>query len=796
MRLKKMFLFPALIVAAVVLLMAAGCGSGTGGSAVSGLSYGESGGMSAETGSIYGKVTDSRTGALQEGATVTLVSLSRTTDSTGSYSLSGIAPGTYTLSADKSGYNQYKSTVRITAGGQLQANIALVPRSAAVSAALNGVVRDADTEALLEGVTVTASGVTRLTSSDGAYSFDSLPAGSVTITAVKEGYYQYEVVVDLGGSETQTEDIDLLKESSPTPSPTSSPTPTPSPGGGGGTTKSSVLQGTVTDISSRKPLEGAAVKAGSLSATTDSKGFYRIRDLQPGDTAINVTMSGYYAKSQSVTLKSGEQRDLDFPLTEVTDAWLEDNTKYDWQIEVVKNDGTIESGPEWSFTTNPAGTKGAGSPQQRVIPAGYSAISSDEAVTIARSQLQKDGRKSEHIESVHTIFDREGAHHLAYVAVLSPRGYVVVPAIKLGVYPPVLAWSYNTDFSFSRSPGNVLMSLVRNDIAMRLIASGELKSKSGRQTEKNLLLWEAYLKGDIVSRDGEEPEKLMKFTTWNQETPYNDNCPTQGTAKCPTGCVATAIAQLFNFWMNPTTLTFTDSDSYKTLKTGISINAPGASFSSINYNNMQPDDKVKAQVSYACGVMVRMSYAAKSSESNLKISAKVLSVKCGFPYANYVDIEKDSDAYKQILKDSIAAGRPVMVGIKQPDTVPDASAHAIICDGYDSDSGSFHLNMGWGSSDDGWYSLPAEIPEDMTIVDDLIEKIYKSSDTPSRPGKPQNPGPADGRTDVYNNEYLTWDNCSDAKSYNCYLWKDSEDKPDSPTYTGLPYAVMGPEYRQ
>jgi len=796
MRLMRMFPFPALIVAAVVLLMAAGCGGGTGSSAVSGLSSGESGGISAETGSIYGNVTDSRTGALQEGATVTLVSLSKTTDSTGSYSLSGIAPGTYTLSATKSGYNQYSSTVRITAGGQLQANIALVPRSIAVSAALNGAVRDADTGALLEGVTVKASDVTRVTSADGTYTFDALPAGSVTVTAEKEGYYQYEVVVDLGGGENQTEDIDLLKESSPTPSPTptSSPTPTPSPGGG--TVKNSVLQGTVTNVSSRKALQGASVKVGSLSATTDSKGFYRIMNIQPGNITVSVTMSGYYAKSQSVTLRSGEQRDLDFPLTETTEEWLENSTKYSWQVDVVKNDGTTESGSEWSFTTNPAGTKSSRAMAQRVIPAVKTTVSSDEAVTIARSQLRKDGRKNEHIESLHCIFDREGAHHLAYVAVLSPRGYVVVPAVKLGVYPPVLACSYNTDFSFSRSPGNELLSLVRNDIALRIIASDGLKVKSGSQADKNLRLWESYLKGDMTARDEEEPQQLMKFATWNQEPPYNDNCPSEGTAKCPTGCTATALAQLFNFWMNPVTLTFTDSDSYKTLKTQISVNAPSASFTSINYNNGSPSDKVKAQVSFACGVMVRMGYAAKSSEASLKISAKALETKCGFPYASYVDIEKDSDAYIKILKDNIAGGRPVLVGVKQPDTIPDASGHAIVCDGYDSETGNFHLNMGWGSTSDGWYSLPTDIPDDLTIVDDLIEKVYKSSDTPSRPAKPQNPNPSDGDNNVYNNAYLYWDTCSNAKSYNVYLWKDSDEKPSSPTFSGLPYAITGPEYRQ
>jgi len=786
----KLYFILILILAAGIMLMPAGCGGGGNSNTVSGLSGGGGDDISTQSGTLSGVITDSQSGQLQANVSVALGSLAATTDSTGAYTLKSISPGTYTLAAYKDGYSQYTSTVAIQAGGQYQNNIALVPHNVAVSGKISGTVQDADTETPLDRVTVTAGDVTRITSTDGAFSFDALPAGSVIVTAKKAGYYHYEVVVDIGGGETQIEDIDLLNESTPTPTPSPTSSITPSPGGGG-TVTTAVLQGKITIATSRKPLDGVTVSAGSLNATTDGKGFYRMMNIQPGAVTVNVTKIGYYPVTQTVTLKSEEQRDLDFALTEKqSDTWLEDLTEYHWLVEVVKNDGTTEEGPEWIFTTNPPGTK--------VFPAIEATVNKAEALTIARSQLLQDGRKREQIASVHTLFDRGGAHQLAYVAVLSPRGFVVIPAVKMNLYPPVLACSYSTDFSFSTVQANTLLSLIRNDISLRLLASREMSARGGTEAAENSRLWEAYLRGDVRSRDDEEeePQELMKFGTWKQEAPYNNRCPFDGPERSLTGCAATAMAQLFNFWKSPTTLTFTASDSYKTLKKNISVTATEASFSSINYNNSSPNDTVKAQVSFASGVLIRMNYTVNNSEASNKVMQKALEARCGYPYAHYVEIDAGSESYRQILINNIASKRPVLMGIKQPDTVPDAAGHDIVCDGYDSKTKKFHLNMGWGSTDDGWYALPAEIPEQFTIVDDLIEKIYTSSDTPERPVKPQNPSPANEDNKVYNNAFLMWDSCKDAKSYNCYLWKSTENKPETPTFSNLPYAVMGPEYKK
>jgi hypothetical protein len=46
----------------------------------------------------------------------------------------------------------------------------------------------------------------------------------------------------------------------------------------------------------------------------------------------------------------------------------------------------------------------------------------------------------------------------------------------------------------------------------------------------------------------------------------------------------------------------------------------------------------------------------------------------------------------------------------------------MVVDGYDND-GFFHINFGWGGSYDGWYSLPEELPFELTVLEGIVVDI-------------------------------------------------------------------------
>src|SRR5206468_1997670 len=81
------------------------------------------------TGSISGLVTDASTSAPISGATVSISGgTPTTTDGTGAYSFSGLAPATYSLTASKAGYvTSNPALVPVTAGNTSPQDFALTP---------------------------------------------------------------------------------------------------------------------------------------------------------------------------------------------------------------------------------------------------------------------------------------------------------------------------------------------------------------------------------------------------------------------------------------------------------------------------------------------------------------------------------------------------------------------------------------------------------------------------------------------------------------------------------------------
>lgn len=79
----------------------------------------------ATTGDIAGAVTDAATSAAVSGATVSVAGKTATTASNGTYSITGITGGTYTMTVTKTGYTTWSGSVTITNGATLAKNVSL-----------------------------------------------------------------------------------------------------------------------------------------------------------------------------------------------------------------------------------------------------------------------------------------------------------------------------------------------------------------------------------------------------------------------------------------------------------------------------------------------------------------------------------------------------------------------------------------------------------------------------------------------------------------------------------------------
>lgn len=141
------------------------------------------------SGAITGNVKNTG-GTNLSGATVSTNTggYTATTDVNGNYTMPVVAPGTYNVTASKSGYNTNTQTGKtVSAGATTTVNFTMTAVSG--NGTITGYVRDARWEAV-SGATVatTSGGYTATTNSSGAYTISNVAVGTYNVVASKTGY--------------------------------------------------------------------------------------------------------------------------------------------------------------------------------------------------------------------------------------------------------------------------------------------------------------------------------------------------------------------------------------------------------------------------------------------------------------------------------------------------------------------------------------------------------------------------------------------------------------------------------
>jgi len=210
-------------------------------------------------------------------------------------------------------------------------------------------------------------------------------------------------------------------------------------------------------------------------------------------------------------------------------------------------------------------------------------------------------------------------------------------------------------------------------------------------------------------------------STWGQEMPYYLQCPMYQGEYSVVGCVATAMAQVMNYWCYPTSMPAISR--YYCSNLGAYVPALPAttidyslildSYCHWDWDNSQlvqdvyTDEQAQevAKLGRYCGQAVQMGYSPEGSGA---YTYNQLSAMKSFGYSNASNISKGSNwgwggnnyttaQWEAILKEDLDAGLPILYSANDQ-----TGGHAFICDGYNSD-GYFHFNLGWYGTCDGWY---------------------------------------------------------------------------------------------
>ncbi|MBR3433021.1 MAG: C10 family peptidase [Bacteroidaceae bacterium] len=205
-------------------------------------------------------------------------------------------------------------------------------------------------------------------------------------------------------------------------------------------------------------------------------------------------------------------------------------------------------------------------------------------------------------------------------------------------------------------------------------------------------------------------------STWNQGTPYWDNCPFRNGRRCYTGCTATAFAQVMYFYRWPEGATtsvpgYTDDGlNYSTLPaTTFDWNAMKNSYS--DSDSGTNSGNAVAKLMHYMGKGALMHYTDGGSGAAFVNAINALKNYFGYPNDIY-EIHKDnysSNEWVNAVYAELYYGRPVL--IEGYSDVNWGGGHAFVCDGY-RDDGCFHINWGWGGWCDGYFSLDVLNPDD------------------------------------------------------------------------------------
>ena len=224
--------------------------------------------------------------------------------------------------------------------------------------------------------------------------------------------------------------------------------------------------------------------------------------------------------------------------------------------------------------------------------------------------------------------------------------------------------------------------------------------------------------GRLTNNRTDEVVEPLLTTKWNQGCYYNALCPEDETGQCGhvwTGCVATALAQIMNYWQWPEQ--GTGEHNYIAPFYGQQY----ANFGETTYNwgNMpeklysnstQEQIEAVATLMYHCGVSVNMQYGAGGSGAYSYDA--FIALKNFFNYSDessyeYYNLNNPnypvytSAIWKAKLKDCLNLRRPLFYTGRGS-----GGGHAFVCDGYDANE-MFHFNWGWGGNFDGYFAIGA-----------------------------------------------------------------------------------------
>lgn len=311
----------------------------------------------------------------------------------------------------------------------------------------------------------------------------------------------------------------------------------------------------------------------------------------------------------------------------------------------------------------------------------------------SQASLKSKSKSNVTPQLIHSI-EKDGETAVYVYGKNIAEGFVLVSGED--TVTPILGYSDNGNFDYESLPENAKWWINNYADEIQAIKKGVAKATSTIKSDRSVA-------------------PILGETLWGQDTPYNALTPSYDGKKCPTGCVATAMAQVMYYHKWPVTGTGSNTYISESYKFELSVDFSKSTYLWDNmtptYNtqsNTESKDAV-AKLMFDCGVATNMDYSPSGSGAVTRNIAKALVQNFNydrgirFLHKLYYNAEEWSD----VVKSELDASRTVIYG----GTTDQRDTHEFVCDGYNAD-GLFHINWGWNGMSNGYFLLSLLNPID------------------------------------------------------------------------------------
>jgi hypothetical protein len=299
-----------------------------------------------------------------------------------------------------------------------------------------------------------------------------------------------------------------------------------------------------------------------------------------------------------------------------------------------------------------------------------------------------------------------GSEIIAYALNLKPLGFIILSTDYR--FHPVIAYSSEGKINPDdlHSEDNFLYGYLIEDYNIKIFAltSEKLNLKI---VNNNLESWKKYLQENLKTYIFQSPTTIygpFLNSDWGQgnisgQPVFNYYSPNNW----PIGCVATATAQILNYYKWP--IRGTGNHSYTDNNTGTHT----ADFYNTFYDWTNTLDVYKnvlltnenkqaaGLLSYHAAVSLDMDFEYNGSTASTSDVPNAL--KNYFRFSGHYTSSSTTGFWDE-LKNNMIDSRPGIVSISG-----NGNGHAAVVDGYSDINNYYHLNPGWLSDYNGWYNI-------------------------------------------------------------------------------------------